>query len=169
VRSSRAPAGTGEVFSSAADLCARLQHRLGCGEFDAVLMAAAVADYRPERAIEGKIPSDAAELTLALVRNEKILPQLKRFSPRPLSVVGFKLTVGADESVRRRAVAAQFAEGGVDFVVHNDLTEIRTSAVHPFWLYRAPDKAPVKIEGAVALAEALGKSLQTGPDRRPAR
>lgn len=149
-----------EVFSSADDLRARLERRLGAGEFDVVVMAAAVADYRPAAAAHGKISSDAAGLTLQLVRNEKILPRLKSFAARPLRVIGFKFTVGADAAARGAAVAAQFSAGGVDAVVHNDLAEIRAAPVHPFRLWRsAADSAPARIEGVPALADALAETF----------
>ncbi len=150
-----------EVFTSTEDLRVRLQHRLAGGTFDAAIMCAAVADYRPDRAAAGKIGSDAAELAIRLVRNPKILPQLKSFSPRPLVVVGFKLTVGADAAARRAAVATLFAGGTVDAVVHNDLDEIRASPVHPFWLYRSATAAPGQIGGTAALAEELDRLLAT--------
>ena len=155
----------GEIFSSAADLRARLQRQLAAGKFDAVIMTAAVADYRPREVTPEKISSDAAELTLSLVRNEKILPQLKPFSPRPLQVVGFKLTVGADDTAGRQAVARQFADGGVDLVVHNDLDEIRAAAVHPFRLYSSAQGDPENISGAAGLAAALGRHWLAGRAR----
>jgi phosphopantothenoylcysteine decarboxylase/phosphopantothenate--cysteine ligase len=155
-----------EVFTSTEDLRGRLQRRLEGGAFDAVIMCAAVADYRPDFAVNGKISSEAAELTLRLVRNPKILPQLKSFSPRPLVVVGFKLTVGADAAARRTAVAAQFAAGTVDAVVHNDLEEIRVSAAHPFWLYRSAAAAPEQISGTAALAGALDRLVATSVSER---
>lgn len=143
-------------FSSAADLRAQLEGVLRGGEFDAVIMAAAVSDYRPVNTEEGKIPSDTDALLLPLVRNEKILPELKSFAlSRPPRVVGFKLTVGAEGSARRAAVVRQFATGGVDAVVHNDLVEIRAAAIHPFWLWPAIDAAPVRIEGTPALAAGI--------------
>jgi phosphopantothenoylcysteine decarboxylase/phosphopantothenate--cysteine ligase len=153
-----------EIFSSADDLRDRLQRRLTAGGVDAVIMTAAVADYRPAHRAHGKLPSAPETLTLELVRNPKILPQLKAFSPRPLRVIGFKLTVGADAAARRAAVAAQFAAGGVDAVVHNDLDEIRATATHPFYLYRsavAVDEAspPSMLAGTAALAEALADFL----------
>ena len=146
-----------ETFSSAEDLQIRLQRRLSAGVCDAVVMCAAVADYRPGTTVAEKIPSDKPELTLRLVRNPKILPQLKSFSPRPLVVIGFKLTAGADAGAQQRAVAAQFAAGGVDAVVHNDLNEIRTVSSHPFRFYRSPEQAPEKIAGAAALADVLAQ------------
>jgi len=152
-----APEKTAEVeaFSSAEDLGARLQRRLVGGDYDAVIMTAAVADYRPREIQSGKMASGDGRLTLQLVRNPKLLPQLKSFSPRPLFVAGFKLTVGADAASRRQAVAEQFAHGGIDLVVHNDLEDIRRAAAHPFWIHRAAEVAPIPAEGPAALALAL--------------
>ncbi len=144
-----------ETFSSCADLLAKLQRRLAAGGFDAVIMTAAVADYRPDLARSGKIRSDAEELVVRLVRNPKILPQLKAMSPRALRVVGFKFTVGADAEAAREAVAAQWVAGGVDLTVHNDLHEIRGARLHPFHLYRDPLTAAQKVVGVPALADAL--------------
>jgi phosphopantothenoylcysteine decarboxylase/phosphopantothenate--cysteine ligase len=144
-----------EVFFSTEDLRHRLRQRLTTGTFDAVVMAAGVSDYRPEQIAVRKISSAATKLTLTLVRTPKIVPELKSFSPRPLVVVGFKLTVGAGEDERRTAVRQQFATGGIDAVVHNDLNDIRAAMVHPFNLYRAPDAAPQRIAGSQALGEAL--------------
>ena len=150
-----------ETFTSADDLSARLRNRLAGGAFDAVIMTAAVSDYRPAVPVEGKISSVTSELTVRLVRNEKILPQLKGFSPRSLCVIGFKLTAGATESARRAAVEAQFNAGGVDFVVHNDLDEIRAAprASHPFRLYMFSGADPQELRGVPALAHAVGSLL----------
>jgi len=155
-----------EVFTSTEDLWVRLQRRLEGGTFDALIMCAAVADYRPDRTAAGKIGSDAAELTIRFVRNPKILPQLKSFSARPLVVVGFKLSVCADAASCRAAVAAQFAAGTVDAVVHNDLEEIRASSAHPFWLYRSATAVPEQINGAQALAEVLDRLVATSVSER---
>ncbi len=144
-----------ETFSSAVNLWSLLERRLSANTFDVVIMTAAVSDYRPETAHAGKISSDAAQLSLTLVRTPKILPQLKDFSLRRITVIGFKLTVGADAAARRDAVAAQFAAGGVDHVVQNDLVEIRAAKIHPFRLFRAADDAPEEIAGTTALAERL--------------
>ena len=166
LRGEGAVAATGihadETFGSALDLSARLQRCLSTGEFDAVIMNAAVSDYRAVVSAPGKIPSDADQLALQLVRNLKILPQLKSFSPRTLRVVGFKLTVGADDHARHEAVSRQFDAGGVDAVVHNDLDEIRSAprTTHPFTLFRPAPVAPEKIAGVAALATALDLFLR---------
>lgn len=148
------------VFTSAEDLAAQLRTRLASGDFSAVIMAAAVADYRPANVHAGKLDSAADAMALNLVRVPKILPQLRGFSPQPLRVIGFKLTAGADVATRREAVARQFAEGGVDAVVHNDLDEIETATGHPFRLFQAADAEPVNLAGVCELATALAKWLE---------
>lgn len=151
-----------ETFTSAADLLERLERRLGTGRWEAVLMTAAVADYRPEQASTGKIPSEAETIELRLVRNPKLLPMLKSLSPRPLKVVGFKFTAGADAAAQRAAVVRQWAAGGVDATVHNDLREIRAAPVHPFNLWRDPAGPPQHLAGVPALAGALDAWLRGG-------
>lgn len=156
-------------FSSAEDLKQQLEGALADGSYQAVIMCAAVADYRPAKAQRGKIRSDAKSLTLRLVRNPKILPQLKSFSPKPLLVVGFKLTVGADTPKRLKAVGAQFDTGTVDAVVQNDLEEIKAAKRHPFHLYRNLKKAPELIEGCPSLASALSALVKASVRKRPSR
>jgi phosphopantothenate---cysteine ligase (CTP) len=149
-------------FGSASDLGAQLRVLLGTGDYDAVIMAAAVADYRPTEIAAGKISSAADTLTLSLIRNPKLLPQLRGFSPGPLTVVGFKLTVGADQVEREAAVAAQFSTGGVDVVVHNDLDEMRTASVHPFRVFTGAQASPRELAGEVALAQVLDDWIAGG-------
>jgi phosphopantothenate---cysteine ligase (CTP) len=158
-----APGQEEEIFSSAADLLAKLRRRLESGAYDGVIMTAAVADYRPAEVRSGKTPSTAPHLTLSLMRNPKILPQLKSFSTRPVQVIGFKLTSGADESAQRTAVSAQFTAGGVDAVVHNDLAEIRSvpHEQHPFHLFYPGNADPKNFAGTRALATELLEQFQS--------
>ena len=146
-----------EVFGSAGDLEARLRRRLATSLWDVVVMAAAVADYRPDIVAEGKLDSWAGELNVRLLRNPKLLPQLKSWSPRPIRVVGFKLTSRATTSAQTAAVTAQFEGGGVSAVIHNDLEEIRGGcrSRHPFNFYSALNAAPVRVHGVQALAREL--------------
>jgi phosphopantothenate---cysteine ligase (CTP) len=148
-----------QSFGSALDLQKKLQVLLTAGNFDVVIMAAAVADYRPEAVASGKLSSDEETLTLNLVRNAKILPQLRGFSARPLVVIGFKLTVGADAAARNKAVADQFTTSGVDAVVHNDLDEIAENEGHLFRLFIGPEKAPQELIGVAVLAQALDEYI----------
>jgi phosphopantothenoylcysteine decarboxylase/phosphopantothenate--cysteine ligase len=152
-----------EAFDSTEDLLERLRARVSAGTTDAVVMSAAVADYRPAEIASGKLSSQPEELHVRMVRTPKILPLIKGWSPRPVGVVGFKLTVGADPAERKAAVRALFAAGGVDRVVHNDLVEIRSAPEHPFWMYGGLDDAPALCVGVRGLAEALLGWLAESP------
>lgn len=146
-------------FLSTDDLGEQLRLELAGGDYDGVIMAAAVSDYRPESIAKGKLSSDADTLTLNLVRTSKILPQLRGFSPKPLKVIGFKLTVGADDGARTTAVDALFTRGGLDAVVQNDLEEMKASTSHPFRVYVTGQTARDYL-GIPELSEALETLLQ---------
>ena len=150
-----------ELYVTTEDLRAKLRTQLAGGTYDVVIMAAAVSDFRPETVASHKLNSDEDTLTLRLVRNSKILPQLHGFSPRPIKVVGFKLTVGADESAREEAIRNQFQKAGVDVVVQNDLEEIRSSDEHLFRWFNSVDDIR-ELHGVSALSAALDEFLKEG-------
>ena len=89
---------------------------------DAVIMAAAVADYAPAK-VEGKIAKSDGPLTLTLTRTRDILADLGSMrtgmgSRRPL-LVGFAAeTDGLVEKARAKRVAKQ-----VDLIVANDVSK----------------------------------------------
>jgi len=84
----RAPAGVNLLkVESARQMAREVVER--ARRVDCVVMCAAVADYRPERAVRGKIRKGAA-LTLKLVRNPDILARLGRMRRRPV-LIGFAL------------------------------------------------------------------------------
>jgi phosphopantothenoylcysteine decarboxylase/phosphopantothenate--cysteine ligase len=89
---------------------------------DAVIMAAAVADYAPAK-VEGKIAKSEGPLTLTLTRTRDILADLGSMrtgmgSRRPL-LVGFAAeTDGLVEKARAKRVAKQ-----VDLIVANDVSK----------------------------------------------
>lgn len=89
---------------------------------DIIISAAAVSDYTLDKHI-GKISSDGETLTLVFKKAPKVLPILKQTSPKSM-VVGFKLLVGAPYEQVYKAVQKQLNNGS-DFVVYNDLTEIK--------------------------------------------
>ncbi|MCI1895704.1 MAG: bifunctional phosphopantothenoylcysteine decarboxylase/phosphopantothenate--cysteine ligase CoaBC [Ancrocorticia sp.] len=94
---------------------------------DVVIMAAAVADYRPEHVSDAKVKKrDGSPITLTLVENPDILAGLacNRSDPRQ-TIVGFAAETGdAGSSVleygRRKAAAKQ-----VDLMVINEVGEDR--------------------------------------------
>ncbi len=98
-----------------------LQHISGA---DALLMAAAVADYRPAEVAAHKLKksgADAETRTLTLVRTPDILSEVNEQRPRsgwPRVVVGFAAESGdllhnAQEKLQRK---------GLDLIVANDIT-----------------------------------------------
>ena len=69
---------------------------------DALVMAAAVADFRPKRALASKIKKDPdgdGAPVIELVRNPDILAEAARAPHRPRVVVGFAAETGTDEEV----------------------------------------------------------------------
>ena len=153
------------TFDSTADLQARLQRLLGTGDFDAVIHAAAVSDYRPDTSHSGKLSSYANELTLRLVPTPKLLPALKSYAPRPLRVIGFKLTAGADEAARRTAVEKLFAAGTVDAVIHNDMDDLATGDTRPFASWQASQPTPQPLPGLAPLTAPLQSYLASLPKK----
>jgi phosphopantothenoylcysteine decarboxylase/phosphopantothenate--cysteine ligase len=88
---------------------------------DLLLMAAAVADYRPESAHQGKLKKDAtgAELELRLVRTTDVLATLAaRRRPGQL-LVGFAAEHGDDALANARE---KLERKGLDAVVVNDVS-----------------------------------------------
>ena len=92
----------------------------------AVVMAAAVADYRPVERLATK-RKKTETLTLELVRNRDVLAELVRVRPPGQVVVGFAAETGdADGSVLEHG-RAKLARKGCDLLVVNEVGE----AGHP--------------------------------------
>ncbi len=89
---------------------------------DAVLHAAAVADYLPLPAT-GKLASDAPELVLRLRRAPKLVDGLRALAPAAL-LCGFKLTAGAAEVERIAAGQRLLQRARLDLVLVNDAGQL---------------------------------------------
>jgi phosphopantothenoylcysteine decarboxylase / phosphopantothenate---cysteine ligase len=114
-----APAGV-ELVSvrSAAEMHAAVLHHASSS--DIVVMAAAVADYTPERTASSKIEKSDGPLDLRLVRTPDILAELGRMrgaNTKPV-LVGFAAESG-DPVERGRA---KLLRKHVDFILANDIT-----------------------------------------------
>lgn len=170
-----------ERYVSFGDLAAKLEELLGTHRFDGVVHAAAVSDFSVARETGGEPAGKLASgegLTLSLVPNPKLLGQLRDWSCHPdLAVVGFKLTVGADEAGARRAVDRLFANASCDLVVHNDFQDIAPGR-HAYDVHdaaggvrRAADTRDLAAVLAGRLAAAPARTVEDGPDdadsRRP--
>ena len=123
--------GQEELFSTYDELDAALTRRLGAEEFDAVIHAAAVGDFRIEAVVTGgvahppgraKLESGGGPVGLRLHARPKLLDTLRARSRNPrLQVVAFKLTAGAVAGAAMAAVTSLLDRGAADLVVHNDL------------------------------------------------
>lgn len=114
-----------------------LRTELDQRDYKGVVHAAAVGDYRVEnRDPSVKLPS-GEPITLNLTPNPKLLPKLRGYSRnRQTRVIGFKLTLGAEETSIERA--RELLGPNVDAVVANDWTQVeRDRARHPGALVRA--------------------------------
>lgn len=88
---------------------------------DLIIMAAAVADYRPETVAEGKITKDSAgdELTIRLVRTRDVLQETAAAARPEQCVVGFAAeTVSGPEELLERG-RAKLERKGADYLVLN--------------------------------------------------
>jgi phosphopantothenoylcysteine decarboxylase / phosphopantothenate---cysteine ligase len=111
------PAGVEVVEAPTAADVAR--ETLARADADVVVMAAAVADYRPADTLEEKRPKDAETWSLELERTEDVLKALTAQSANGRVVVGFAAETGADGLARAREkrTAKQ-----ADLIVYNDVS-----------------------------------------------
>jgi len=85
---------------------------------DAVVMAAAVADYRPQRQSARKIKKSAAKMVLKLIKNPDILSEIGHKKENRV-IVGFALET---ENLYKNA-AEKLKKKNLDFIVANQLTK----------------------------------------------
>lgn len=88
---------------------------------DVVIMAAAVADYRPETVAEGKIKKEKQgdSLQLNLLRNPDILQGLAAARPAGQIVIGFAAETEPERAALIELGVAKAARKGVDYLVVN--------------------------------------------------
>jgi phosphopantothenoylcysteine decarboxylase/phosphopantothenate--cysteine ligase len=120
-----APAGAERVDAgSALELLEAVTARINATSPDALVMAAAVADYRPATVAERKIkkPSDPGlGMTIELARNPDILMEVKQMrerAGRPLVVVGF--AAETDDLIAN--AVSKLERKGLDLIVANDVS-----------------------------------------------
>ncbi len=105
---------------TAAEMRTAVLAALSDADADALIMAAAVADFRPKQSAPKKL-ARAAGLTLELEPTEDILAEavaVARTQARPPVMVGFAAETGSLDRVAEKA-----ARKGVDLLVANDVSE----------------------------------------------
>jgi phosphopantothenoylcysteine decarboxylase/phosphopantothenate--cysteine ligase len=111
-----APHGVEVVAApTAADL---RREALARSEADVVLMAAAVADYRPAEPLEGKRPKDGEPWAVDLVPTADVARALGAARRDGQLLVAFGAESGEEGLARKRAM---LADKNVDLVVYNDV------------------------------------------------
>ncbi len=127
---------------------------------DALIMAAAVADYRPRTVSPGKIKKQPGDTVLDLVRTPDILASLdalvrQRAGPRPFRV-GFAAETEDLETYAR----GKLRDKGLDWVVANQVPESFGPGGHRALLVRAGGPAePLLAASKDAMAQALVQRL----------
>jgi phosphopantothenoylcysteine decarboxylase/phosphopantothenate--cysteine ligase len=113
-----APAGIEVVQApTAADVEREATQR--APDADVVVMAAAVADYRPAEPLEGKRPKDGASWEVGLAPTADVLAALGARERNGQVLVGFGAEAGAAGLERKRTM---LDSKNVDLVVYNDVS-----------------------------------------------
>jgi len=87
-------------------------------KYSAVIHAAAVADYKPEKITHRKISSRLNNWKISLVPTEKLVSNLKNYTPG-LIAVGFKFEPGAGKNKLVKKGSRLLKQAGLDLVVAN--------------------------------------------------
>ena len=103
-------------FVSVEDLRAALAERFGA--CDALVMTAAVGDFRPERRVAGKIPRAGGPVTVRLLPTEDVLAAVTAGRRAGQVVVAFAVESLPPAQAQAKALA-EMQSKGADFVVVN--------------------------------------------------
>ena len=90
-------------------------------DVNAVIHAAAVADYKFKSPVRHKLSSEKKTLKLEFVATPKLIRTIKRFAPKTF-LVGFKLEPKISRKSAYRKARDLFCEADCDVVVANELT-----------------------------------------------
>lgn len=88
--------------------------------YDAVMMAAAVADFRPAARSDKKLETRSGGIKVSLVPTRKIVDEIKK-EDRDVFLVAFKADYGVSDSALVDKAYRKLKESDADLVVANDL------------------------------------------------
>jgi phosphopantothenoylcysteine decarboxylase/phosphopantothenate--cysteine ligase len=110
----RAPGGVRLVrVESANEMCREVMRRRA----DIIIMAAAVADYRPAKRLSRKVKKGSRQINVPMVRTGDILAELGRKKGNGI-LVGFAAETGAPV----REASRKLGEKNLDMIVANDIS-----------------------------------------------
>jgi len=90
---------------------------------DVIIMAAAVADFRPVKLAASKIKKDGAASTIELTENPDILTSLTERRRPGQIIVGFAAETGDDTASAREHGLQKLRKKGADLLVINDVSD----------------------------------------------
>ena len=122
---------TVERFDSVADLKEQLDTHWP--SHDVLIMAAAVADYQPQRLKDGKLHRGQQDLTIRLEPTPDLVA-MTAAQKRPNQIV-IAFALEESEQLESRA-ADKMHRKGVDAIVANPLTTLGGASITPLWMTR---------------------------------
>ena len=156
-----------DTYDSFRDIYNTLKALSQTHSFDMILHAAAISDYSianiqtPEGELspgQSKMSSQYDNISIQLKRNEKILPRLKDLFGAETSVVGFKLTSTESKKEQAKAIFSLFTEKAVDYVIHNDMNDIKNG--HRKFLMTSREGHQNELPSIQGLAEHISSELE---------
>ncbi len=148
-------------FESFSDLDQQFKELLFQTPFDVIIQSAAVSDFTPTTQYLEKIDSNQT-LQLELRPNPKLILLLRSYIKPAFKqpvIVGFKLTHTPDLVQRENSIFKLSLQPEIDFVVHNDFSELQNRKQHQFNIYQKRNLIE-KCIGTQKLAERLKFLIQ---------
>lgn len=105
---------------STMDLLDAVMAELQTGDYSFFISAAAISDFRPRSAQDGKISSDMDELIVSLEKNPKIIKEVRKKYPN-LFIVAFKAEVPKKEDEMIDNAYSRLKSSDADLIVANDV------------------------------------------------
>ncbi len=152
-----------KIFSDFKSLNLLLNTELREQAYDCVIHAAAVSDYSVSQISFGnttskpdevkKLSSEYQSMDIHLVKNPKIVDQLKEYSKnKDMKLIAFKLTSNANSEEQKKAVEKLFNASHSDAIIHNDLVEIdKEKGLHKFSFFQQNKDNAVPCESTADL------------------
>lgn len=169
----KAPGVTTTTYITFNDLEKNLKHHLSSEAYDTVIHAAAVSDFSVSDILQNKKSlnqnekiDSSSDVTITLSPNKKLLSQIKKWTEKPVLLIGFKLTSVKNSKSAKNLIqqaVQKITAQGADLVVHNDLHEIQ-SQQHPFYIYKNKNLLGM-CNGAQELAHFINDQTQQSSKR----
>jgi len=144
------------VIQSAKDAENTLRSIIANNKIDAIIHAMAVSDFRLKDELQGKISSDADEITLTLTKVPKIIKLFRGLAPDAV-IVGFKLVSEMSEAGLLDTGHALLTKYDCDFVLANDTAQLDPNN-HKGWLIDR-DKSYQIFTGKEEIAKGIGEGV----------